>query len=83
LEREKPVERATPEGYIDLYDTADELGISMATLWNLLKRYDIVRYRFPGKRRAVIKREDLEQLRQPIRLGRPRGTGGTEGKAAA
>ena len=76
-------ERSTPEGYIDLYDTAAELGISMATLWNLLKRYDIVRYRFPGKRRAVIKRSDLEQLRQPIPLGRPRGTGAGASKTAA
>ena len=76
-------ERAAPEGYIDLYDTAAELGVSMATLWNLLKRYDIVRYKFPGKRRAVIKREDLEKLRQPIPLGRPRGTGSSASKTAA
>ncbi len=69
--------------YLDLYEAAAELGISMATMWSLLKRHNIVRYKLPGKRRAMIRRSDLEQLRQPIpmgepRRGRPRGSTGEQ-----
>jgi len=74
--------------YLDLYEAATELGISMATMWALLKRHNIVRYKLPGKRRAMIRRSDLEQLRQPIpmgepRRGRPRGSGEQAAKRAA
>ena len=65
------------EEYIDLYDTAAELGVSMATVWNLLKYHQIIRYKLPGQRRTVIRRADLETLRQPI----PRGD--RAGKEAA
>ena len=72
--------------YLDLYEAAAELGISMATMWSLLKQHNIVRYKLPGKRRAMIRRSDVEQLRQPIpwgesKRGRPRGSGAK--KAAA
>ena len=60
--------------YVDLYEAAAELGVSIATVWNLLKRFDIVRYKLPGKRRTMIRRQDLAIMRQPIpRAGRPRG----------
>ena len=74
------------EGYVTVKEAAAELGVSEATMWNVLKRHEIDRYRQPGYRETRIKREDLERLRQPIKLdapqrGRPRGTG--QGKAAA
>ncbi len=73
--------------WIDLYEAADELGVSQATMWNLLKRHEIDRYRPPGKRRTVIKRTDFERLREPVKLdapqrGRPRGSGEASKRAA-
>lgn len=70
-------ETPDPE-WIDLYQAADQLGVSQATMWNLLKRHEIDRYRMPGRRRTMIKRSDFDRLRQPIKLdapqrGRPRG----------
>ena len=74
------------EGYVTVKEAATELGVSEATMWNLLKRHEIDRYRLPGYRETRITRGDLERLRQPIKLdtparGRPRGSG--QGKAAA
>lgn len=67
------------EEYVDTYRAAEELGISRATVWNLIRRYQIERFRFPGELRTVIRRRDLEKMRQPIPLGersrgRPRGS---------
>jgi len=74
------------DDYLTVEEGAGDLGVSEATMWNLIKQHEIDRYRFPGNRRTHIKREDLERLRQPIKLdapqrGRPRGSG--QGKAAA
>jgi excisionase family DNA binding protein len=45
------------------------LGVSRATLWNLLKRYKIPRYQIPAEgRRVFFNREDIERLKQPVRL---------------
>ncbi len=71
--------------YIDTYAAAEELGVSRATIWNLIRRHNVDRYRIPGELRTVIRRADLEKLRQPIKLdaplrGRPRGSG-VEGRA--
>lgn len=64
--------------YANVKEAASELGVSEATIWNLLRTRNIDRYRFPGSRETKIKREDLDRLRQPVKLespqrGRPRG----------
>ena len=78
------------EDYIDTYAAAEELGMSRATLWKLIKDRGIKRYRMPGNVRTLIRRSDLTALRQPIlldestpRRGRPRGTSQGKWKAAA
>ena len=49
------------------------LGVSRATLWNLLKRHKIPRYQIPAEgRRVFFNREDIERLKQPVRLDEPR-----------
>ena len=75
------------EEFIDTYDAATEIGVSRATIWNLIRRHNIERFRLPGELRTVIRRTDLEKLRQPIPLGdrgrgRPRGTGQPSKRAA-
>jgi predicted DNA-binding transcriptional regulator AlpA len=42
------------------------LGVSRATLFNLIKRYNVPRYQIPVQgKRVFFKRADLETLRQP------------------
>jgi hypothetical protein len=69
------------EEYVDTYKAAEELGMSRATLWRLLRERDIERFRIPGDRRALIRRRDLETLRQPVPMRRRQV--GEQGKAAA
>ena len=45
----------------------EQLGVSRATLWNLLKRYKIPRYQIPAEgRRVFFKREDIQRLSEPV-----------------
>ncbi len=72
--------------FVDTYQAAEELGMSRATLWRLLRERDIERFRVPGDRRALIRRSDLESLRQPVPMRRRPNRDGREseqGKAAA
>jgi excisionase family DNA binding protein len=51
----------------------EALGVSRATLWNLLKRHKIPRYQIPAEgRRVFFNREDIERLKQPVRLDEQR-----------
>lgn len=48
------------------------LGVSRATLFNLVRRYTVPRYTVPVQGKKVFfKREDLEALRQPRQLDGP------------
>jgi excisionase family DNA binding protein len=52
----------------------EALGVSRATLWNLLKRHKIPRYQIPASgRRVFFKRDDIERLKQPVLLEDARG----------
>ena len=64
------------ETFIDTYAAAKELGISRPTLYRLMEQYGMKRYKLPGNRRTLIRRDDIDRLRQPQERG-------TEGKAAA
>ncbi len=75
------------EEFIDTYAAAEEIGVSRATIWNLIRRHQVERFRLPGELRTVIRRSDLAKLRQPIPLGervrgRPRGSGQAKKVAA-
>ncbi len=66
---------------IDLISAAEELGVSRMTVYRLMGRYGMKRYKLPGKRRAMIRRSDLERLKQPQEVdGEPKEA---EGKVAA
>lgn len=63
------------EEYIDTYRAAEELGISRATLWRLITARGLTRYRAPGNRRVLLRRRDIEALREPVPITKrePRG----------
>ena len=51
--------------YLDVYEVAEQLGVSVPTVWNLIKRHGLIRYKLPGQRRTMLRAEDVERLRQP------------------
>ncbi len=68
------------EEYLDIAQAAKELSLGQSTVWLLLRRSGIPRYRIPGEgKRTFIRRSDLPLLKQPVRIDQP----GPEGKAAA
>jgi excisionase family DNA binding protein len=62
------------DAFIDTYEAAEDLQVSRPTLYRLLEQFAIKKYKVPGNRRTLIRREDLDRLRQPQER---------EGKAAA
>ena len=44
----------------------ERLGVSPATFWNLVKRYDLPKYKLPlSGKRVYFKISDLDELRRP------------------
>lgn len=61
-----------PDGYVDVYEAAEELNISRMTLYRLMEQYGLKKYKFPGNRRTHIKRDDLDRLKEPQEIeGKP------------
>ena len=54
------------EAHISVDEAADELGVSRATLWKWIKRYELPTFRFLGERRTFLKREDVAKMKEPI-----------------
>ncbi len=73
------------EEYLDVEQIQQLLGVSRATVWNMLNRYELERFHIParGKRTLVRKSDLLRVLEQPVPVKRRRGQAGPEGKLAA
>jgi hypothetical protein len=75
------------DGFLTVADVAGKMNVSEATVWALVKRREVDRYKFPGDRRTYVAEGDLAKLMEPEKLtsaprvGRPRGS--SMGKAAA
>ncbi len=68
------------ERYYDVYEVAELLGVSVPTVWNLIRRHGVIRYKLPGERRTMLRAADVERIRRPVpREDREEA----EGKAAA
>ena len=53
--------------YLDVEQAAAELGLGQSTVWLLMKRAGVPRYRIPGRgKRTFLRRADLPRLKQPI-----------------
>lgn len=56
--------------YLTVAELAKEWGLGESTVWLMVKRSDVTRYRIPGQgKRTFIKRSDLAKLREPIPVG--------------
>jgi excisionase family DNA binding protein len=67
------------EGYASVSEVAETLGVSEATVWNLIRDREIERYKFPGDRRTYVTTKAMADLAKPVKLdapqrGRPRGS---------
>ena len=71
--------------YLDVEQVQELLGVSKPTVWNLLKRYDLMRYRIPsrGKKTLIRKRELLEALERPVPVRKRAAAGDVPGKLLA
>jgi excisionase family DNA binding protein len=74
------------EEWVDLYAAAEDLGVTRQTLYRLLDQFEVPRFRRAGQRRVMIRRADVERMKEPLpidvpRRGRPRI--GQQGKAIA
>ena len=67
--------------YLDVEQVRELLGVSRATVWNIIGRYNLQRYQIParGRKTLVKKSELLEALSRPVPV-QPRSE---RGKAAA
>jgi len=55
--------------FITLQQAADDLGVSRFTMWRLIRDGELVAYQAPSdRRRKLIRRVDLEALKQPRAL---------------
>jgi excisionase family DNA binding protein len=59
-------ETSVSEMYISVDEAADEIGVSRATFWKWIKRYEVPTFRFMGERRTFVRREDVAKLKEPI-----------------
>ena len=76
------------EGYLNIAEVAAKMRVSDATVWGLIKRRSVDRYKFPGDRRTYVAAGDYGALAEPEKLpsasgaGRPRGSGEASKEAA-
>lgn len=54
------------QDYLSVDEAAAELGVSRVTLYKWIKRNDIGTFRVVGDRRTLIRRTDVEKLKEPI-----------------
>lgn len=60
--------------YLTVADAAREMGLGESTVWLMLKRTNVTRYRIPGEgKRTYLKRSDLPRLKQPIPVDPAKG----------
>jgi hypothetical protein len=60
-----------PEGYKTMAQAAQQIGVSLVTLRKLVQRREVEIFQDPRDARAkLLRAEDVDQLAQPIPLGR-------------
>jgi excisionase family DNA binding protein len=52
--------------YLSVDEAAAELSVSRATLWKWLKRHEVGTFRLLGDRRTLVRRSDIERLKEPM-----------------
>ncbi len=54
--------------YISVDDAAADIGVSRATVWKWIKRYEMPTFRFLGERKTFVRRADIDRLKEPIEI---------------
>ena len=57
------------QDYLDIDQATAELAVSRATVWNLVRRHGLTRYRIPARgKKTFLSRAEVIGLRRPIPL---------------
>lgn len=63
------------QDYLDIDQAAAELGVSRATVWNLVRRHGLARYRVPARgKKTFLNRAEVDGLRRPVPLDAAQST---------
>ena len=54
------------QDYLSVDQAAEELGVSRATIWKWIRRSETPTFRVLGDRRTMVRRTDVDAMRQPI-----------------
>ena len=56
----------TEKDYASVDQAAEDLGISRATMWGWIRRYEVKTFRIIGERKTFVRRADIAKLREPM-----------------
>jgi excisionase family DNA binding protein len=63
------------EQLLTVEEAIERLGVSPATFWNLVKRFELPKYKVPMRgKRVFFRPSDLDRLNQPYRVNSNEGT---------
>jgi excisionase family DNA binding protein len=54
------------EEYISVDAAAELLEVTRGTVWKWVKRFELPTFRILGERRTMLRRVDVERLREPM-----------------
>ncbi len=76
---------AEAEEYLDVEQIQEMLGVSRATVWNILNRYELERFHIPARgKKTLVRKSDLTRaLERPVPVRRRRSQREQEGKVTA
>ena len=57
------------QDFLSVDEAAAEVGISRVTLYKWIKRNDIGTFRIVGDRRTLMRRADVDRLKEPVPIG--------------
>jgi len=57
------------QDFLSVDEAAAEVGVSRATLYKWIKRNEIGTFRILGDRRTLMRRADVDRLKEPVPIG--------------
>ena len=54
------------EEYISVDEAAAQFAVTRGTMWKWIRRFELPTFRLLGERRTMVKRADVERLREPM-----------------
>ena len=58
--------RVHADGYMQMSEVLDRLGVSKPTLYKMINDHGVMRWRVPGNRATYLKIEDVQAMQAPV-----------------